>query len=99
MPPFTSLDEHDAAPHANLFPESEPRTIKLTLDAGERVPGHSHPGRRIVFVLLDGTIELHLGDDTHDLTAGDVAHFDGDQEIAPRASEPSTALIVLASNE
>jgi quercetin dioxygenase-like cupin family protein len=96
MATITSLDDHDAAPHANLFPDQEPHKIKLTLDAGERVPGHTHPGRRIVFALLDGAIELRLGEDTHAVTAGDVARFDGDQEIEPRATEPSTALIVLA---
>jgi len=30
------------------------------------------------------------------LSAGDVARFDGNREIAPRAIEETTALIVLA---
>lgn len=92
-----TLDELDGKPHANVFPDAEPETIRLTLDAGEAVPAHSHPDREIVLYLTEGRIELALGDETHELIEGDVARFDGDQEIAPRAVEESTALIVLAS--
>ncbi|WP_435096738.1 hypothetical protein [Halorubrum sp. N11] len=41
--------------------------------------------------LIEGAIELELGDEIHELFAGDVARFDGDQEIAPYAVEESTA--------
>jgi len=97
MTTIRTLSDLDGAPHANAFPDSEPKTIRLTLDAGERVPAHAHPDREIVCYLVAGAIELQLDDQTHDLAAGDIAHFDGDQDIAPRAIEPSTALIVLAS--
>jgi len=56
-----------------------------------------HPDREIVFYLIEGTIELELGDETRELSARDIVRFDGDQEIAPHAVEGSTALIVLAS--
>lgn len=55
------------------------------------------PNREIVFYLIEGTIELELGDETRELSARDIVRFDGDQEIAPHAVEESTALIVLAS--
>lgn len=97
MTTITQLDELDGHPHANVFPENEPKTIRLTLDKGEKVASHSHPGREIVFYLIDGAIELKLDDQTYELRAGDVAHFEGEQEIAPSAVEESTALIVLAS--
>jgi len=90
------LDELDGQPHANVFPDAEPKTVRLTLDAGGEVAPHSHPGREIVLYLVEGRIELQVGEETHDLTAGDIARFDGDQEISPRAIEASTALIVLA---
>jgi quercetin dioxygenase-like cupin family protein len=90
------LDDLDGQPHANVFPDAEPKTIRLTLDAGEEVATHSHPDREIVFYLVDGAIALALDGETHELTAGDVARFDGDQDIAPAAVEDSTALIVLA---
>jgi len=93
------LDELDGEPHANPFPNVEPKTVRLVLGEGESMPAHSHPGRDIVFYLIEGELELTLGDDAHLLNAGDVAHFDGDQEIAPKALADSTALIVLAAGE
>ncbi|WP_245902765.1 cupin domain-containing protein [Salinigranum rubrum] len=87
----------DGQPHANVFPDAEPKTIRLTLPEGEEVAPHSHPGRDIVLYLIEGTVELQLGDATHEMTAGDIVRFDGDQEISPHAVEDSTALIVLAN--
>lgn len=97
MTTIHTINELDGQPHANVFPDREPKTIRLILDAGGEVPSHSHPDREIVFYLIEGTIELELGDETRELSAGDIARFDGDQEIAPHAVEESTALIVLAS--
>lgn len=76
---------------------AEPKPTRLTLAAGPRVRPHEHPGRDIVRHLLEGAIELLLGDDTYDLTAGDIARFDGAQDSSPYAIEDSTALIVLAT--
>ena len=90
------LPSLDAEPHANAFPTSEPKTIRLTLDAGERVDPHTHPGRDIVLYVVDGAIDLELDGDAHALAAGDVGRFEGEREISPVAREPSTALVVLA---
>ena len=97
MTTIRTLSEVEGQPHANVFPDAEPKTIRLTLSEGEAVPAHDHPDREIVLYLVEGAIELQLGDETHDLTADDVVRFDGDQEIAPRAVRDSTALIVLAT--
>lgn len=91
-----TLSELDGEPHANVFPEDEPKTIRLTLAADEEIPRHSHPDREIVCYLVSGTIELQVDEETDTLTAGDVARFDGDHQISPRALEASTALLVLA---
>nr|WP_274326158.1 cupin domain-containing protein [Halosimplex aquaticum] len=91
-----ALDDLDGEPHANAFPDAEPKTIRLTLAAGEAVPAHDHPDREIVLYLVEGEIELTLGEETHEVTAGDVARFDGDQDVSPKATEDSTALLVLA---
>jgi len=91
-----ALADLDGEPHANAFPGDEPKTIRLTLADGEAVPSHTHPGRDVVFYLLEGAIELDLDDETHEVTAGDVARFEGEWEISPRALEDSVALIVLA---
>ncbi|MFD1643180.1 cupin domain-containing protein [Halohasta litorea] len=96
MTTIHTLSELDGEPHARVFPDAEPKTIRLTLSAGEEVPQHSHPDREIVLYLVSGTIELQVGEETDTLTAGDVARFDGDHQISPRALEASTALLVLA---
>ena len=96
MTEIEHLPSLEGRPHANVFPTSEPKTIRLTLAAEERVDPHTHPGRDIVLYVLDGAIDLDLDDETHELAAGDVARFDGEREISPVARELSTALVVLA---
>ncbi|WP_096391581.1 cupin domain-containing protein [Halopenitus persicus] len=96
MATIRSLADLEGAPHANAFPSAEPKTIRLRLESGERVAPHSHPDREIVAYLLEGAIDLHLDDEIHELGPGDVAHFDGDQDISPVARADSTALLVLA---
>jgi len=96
MPERTALAELDATPHAEVFEERRPRTVRLELDEDEHVPPHTHPGTDIVLHLLSGHLELALDDDTHDLHAGELVRFSGDREVSPRAVEPSTAVIVLA---
>lgn len=77
-----------------VFAES-PRTVQLSLDADESIPGHRHPDTDVVFYLRSGRLDLRLGEETHSLSGGDVVRFDGDQEIAPTALEDSTALVIL----
>jgi len=96
MTTIHALADLEGQPHANVFPDVEPKTIRLTLPEGETVAPHSHPNRDIIFYLLEGTIELQLDDETHEVTAGDIARFRGEREISPHAVEDSTALIVLA---
>ena len=95
-PSVVSLDDLEGEPHAAVFPDEEPKTVRLTLDAGESVPAHQHPGRTVVCHVLSGELDVQLGDDEVTLAAGDVARFDGGQDISPTAVEPSVALLVLA---
>lgn len=92
-----TLSELEGEPHARVFSDAEPKTIRLTLAADEEIPAHSHPDREIVCYLISGTMELRVDEETDILTAGDVARFDGDHEISPRGIEESTALLVFAS--
>lgn len=96
MTEITNLHDLDAQPHANVFPDREPKTIRLALDEGQTIPPHSHPEREIVFYLLEGDVELQLEDDTYELTPNDIVRFDGDQDISPSAVSESVALLVLA---
>lgn len=96
MTTVRTLSKLDGEPHVRVFPDVEPKTIRLTLAADEEIPAHRHPDREIVLYLLSGSIELRVGEETDTLAAGDIAQFDGEQEISPRAIEASTALLVLA---
>jgi quercetin dioxygenase-like cupin family protein len=91
-----SVRKLEGEPHANAFPSAEPKTIRLTLAEGEHVEPHSHPDRDIVLYLISGTLELRLDGEPHQLSQGDVVHFDGAQEVSPVATSDSTALLVLA---
>lgn len=96
MPEIASLDELEASPHAEVFDQSQPRTVRLELAADQRVPAHTHPGKDIVIHLVSGHLELALDEDTYELTAGELIQFSGDREVSPYAVEPSTAVIVFA---
>jgi len=96
MPDHASLDDLTATPHARPFDAGEPTIIRLALSAGERVPEHTHPERRIVLFLRKGRLEVDLDDETHTLEEGDVVRFDGRREVSPHALEESEALLVLA---
>ena len=89
------LPDLDGDGRGVLF-EGEPKTVRLALDAGDRVPEHRHPGRDIVCYVESGEIAMTLGDETLDLAAGDVVRFDGDRDISPEAREDAVALLVLA---
>lgn len=90
------LADLDEAPHAPVFPGESPTTVRLSLDEGERVERHSHPGHDVVVAVLDGRVELDVDDETHALRAGDAARFDGERPVSPVAVESTTALVVLA---
>lgn len=96
MPEVTSLDRLDDAPHAEVFDDRAPRTVRLELEADQRVPEHRHPESNVVLHVLEGGIDLTLGDEVYDLEPGDVVRFDGDQDVSPYAREESTALVVFA---
>lgn len=97
MPTIRTLADLNGTPHANAFPAEEPRTIRLTLGAGERVEPHRHPDRDIVCYVVSGILDLRLDGEAHRVTGGDVAHFDGAQEISPVAVDDCTAVLVLAA--
>jgi quercetin dioxygenase-like cupin family protein len=72
-----------------------PRTVRLSLAAGESAPPHQHPEATVIFAVHEGRCDLQVGEETLALEAGDVARFDGAQDIAPTAREDLRALVVL----
>lgn len=96
MAEVKSLTELETVPHAEVFERARPRTVRLQLDADQRIPPHRHPGMDIVLYLDAGRIELALDTDEFELEANDVIQFSGDQSVSPHALETSTALLVFA---
>lgn len=90
-----TIDALPDATHAEVF-EASPRVVCLRLDAGERVPPHTHPDRTVLFHLLDGELELTVGDETTSLRPGTLVRFPGDREVSPHAVADSVALVVFA---
>jgi mannose-6-phosphate isomerase-like protein (cupin superfamily) len=82
---------------ARLFDDGEPDVVRLRLDAGESVAPHAHPGRGVVFFVVEGRFAVTVAGETYQVAAGDCLRFDGDHEVSPaaRGEEPATALIVL----
>ncbi|WP_049900292.1 cupin domain-containing protein [Natrinema sp. J7-1] len=96
MPDVTSIDRLEDAPHAEVFADHSPRTVRLRLSADERVPKPRHPESNVVLYVRSGAIELTLGDEVYDLESGDAVQFDGDQDVSPYAVDDSAALVVFA---
>lgn len=96
MTTIHSLAELPGERHANVFPDAEPRTIRLSLPEGEKIPAHRHPGRDIIFYVVEGLITLQLGETSYEIAEGDIARFSGEQEISPHALKDSIVLIILA---
>ncbi|MFB6256090.1 MAG: cupin domain-containing protein [Haloplanus sp.] len=92
----TILGDLTQQPHAEVFETPRPRTVRLSLDADERIPRHTHEDSNAVLHLLSGRLELTLGDETHTLDAGELIRFSGDQGVSPYAVEPSTAVVVFS---
>ncbi|OYR86088.1 cupin, partial [Halorubrum sp. E3] len=61
----------DGEPHAAVFPGREPKTVRLSLDAGESVPEHTHPDRTVLFHALSGAFALRLDGEQHAVEAGE----------------------------
>lgn len=96
MTTVETLAALEGEPHATVFPGAEPKTVRLALEDGDEIAPHTHPGRDVVFYLVEGAVVLTVGDESWDLDADDIARFDGDQEISPRALEESVALVILS---
>lgn len=98
VPEQHSLDDLTGEPHAVVFDDS-PRTVRLSLAAGESMPEHDHPGEDVLFVLLSGRLDLVLDGEPYELTDGDLVRLDGECRIEPRAVEDSVGLVVFAPRE
>jgi len=86
----------DGEPHADAFPGLEPKAIRLSLEAGERVPEHEHPDHTVLFHVLAGAVDVVLDGESHLVEGGEILRFEGEAAVEPTAREESVALVVLA---
>ncbi|WP_435176721.1 cupin domain-containing protein [Halorussus sp. AFM4] len=96
MTDTVALDDLTERPREVAFPGAEPKTVRLSLEAGESVPAHRHPERQIVVHLVSGRLDVRVDGESNALEPGDLLRFDGRKEVSPRAEADSTALLVLA---
>jgi redox-sensitive bicupin YhaK (pirin superfamily) len=73
-----------------------PKTVRLALGAGERVPPHSHPGETVVCHVAEGRLRLELDGDPYDLAADDLLRFEGARDIAVEALADARAVLFFA---
>jgi transcriptional regulator with XRE-family HTH domain len=66
--------------------------------AGKALRLHQHPGGEFLYV-LHGTLEMTIGDDTHELHAGDSIYFDSSVPHGYRRSgtKPCSAIVVTTA--
>jgi transcriptional regulator with XRE-family HTH domain len=97
--PATGYVRRNVSPR---LPGSALEIVDVTFPAGERVsfdnPWSSRPTEQIVWV-LEGTIELTVGDETHRLGPGDSLHMRLDRPVAYHNPGPTPAryAVVLAA--
>lgn len=79
---------------AALF--DDPKTVRLALDLGDRIPPHSHPDHTIVCLVVEGRLRVELDDEPTDLSANDLLRFDGGKDIAVEALSDARAVLFFA---
>lgn len=99
MPEVATLSELDRTPHAEVFDDPSPRTVRLQLAKGQEIPPHRHPGSDVVVHLVSGELEIGLDDERYRLSSGQLVRFSGDREVSPRAIEACTAVVVFAPED
>jgi len=94
--------EHTAAP-ADLQRAAPPqviavtphgRSLLFTLEAGQGLPPHRHPGAHAVLAVLAGEIEVTT-QGTQTVKAGEVVTHDGNEPISLLARQPGKLLVTL----
>lgn len=79
-----------------IFKSDHGMVVRKVLKAGEKIPSHNHKGEEIFFAVMTGKIKVFLNEtETHDLKAGDVLKFNGENFISADALEDTSVLISL----
>lgn len=66
--------------------------MRMTVPAGSGAPPHTHPGEETLYV-LDGEVDVHIGDDVVAATRGAVFHFPAGTREWFQATSQATVLV------
>ncbi|HEV7704121.1 MAG TPA: cupin domain-containing protein [Gemmatimonadaceae bacterium] len=93
----TKLDSREPLPgwHDRYFAAHSMSFAYYDVDAGAAIHGHEHPEEE-VWHIIDGTLEITLGDDTHVVGAGSAAIVPSNTRHAIRAI--TNARVIIASH-
>lgn len=96
MPEHVTLTDPTEEPHAELFETPRPRAVRLSLDAGQSMPAHTHPESDVLIHVVEGRMTVELDGEPYEAAAGDLLRFDGRREVAPRAETDAVAVVTFA---
>ncbi|GGL97631.1 hypothetical protein [Deinococcus aerophilus] len=86
---------HHAAPQV-LAATPGGRALLFTLEAGEGLPPHRHPGAQVVLAVLSGEVEVRAGEaGPQTVGAAGVVTHDGDHVISVLALRSAQLLVTL----
>ena len=64
-------EEIEKGIHVRMLTVGEVQLRHLVFEPGSLIPDHRHP-EEVVTMILDGTMEMTVGEETRNVTAGDV---------------------------
>lgn len=71
------------------------KLVRRSFKKGDVIPKHNHPEADVVFLLLQGSIDLKIGSDSLVIKQGDIVNFDGEDEISGKILEDSSFAVFL----
>lgn len=90
----TSPEIVRAAPPQVLAVTPHGRSLLFTLEAGQGIPPHRHPGAHAVLAVLSGELEVRT-QGTRTVAAGEVVTHDGNEPISLLARQAGQVLVTL----
>ena len=77
-----------------LFKTELMEAIRLVLPAGKKIAEHKAPGE-ITVQCLEGRVKFEIGDESHDMRAGDFLYLEAAKPHAVEAIEDSSVLVTI----
>ena len=80
----------------HIFSKDIFNLVKKAGVKGDTIPKHNHAEAHILFTVVKGTVRVFLNDtEEHDLKAGDILYFDGNNYINAEFIEDGEFFVTL----